>query len=60
MQSATLIAMKQPITYDHTDPVPAVAMTTVPTMSSDPIGVMSARARPTLFQKLSRRRSSCL
>jgi hypothetical protein len=60
MHSATLIAMKQPMMYDQTEPVPAVAITTLPMISSDPIGVMSASARPTLFQKLSRRRSSCL
>jgi len=43
MHSATFTAMKQPMRYAQTEPVPATAITAVPTTRSEAVGVMSER-----------------
>ncbi len=60
MQNATFRAMKQPMRYDHTEPVPAVAITAVATTSSDAVGVMSDRISATCPSEFTTRFSSWL
>ena len=59
MQNATFRAMKQPMRYAQTEPVPAIAITAVPTTSSDAVGVMSDRIRARCPRELTTRFSSC-